>query len=80
MSGFAQDYENFFPGHAESVMTYYTGAELTIYDTLAKGFGVCDHWFAAHPGPTWPNRWITTTGPSWRTPRTAILASASCRR
>jgi phospholipase C len=62
MSGFAQDYEKLFPGEAEMVMTYYTGAELPTYDKLASSFLVCDHWFAAHPGPTWPNRWTTMSG------------------
>jgi phospholipase C len=71
MSGFAQDYENSWPGNGEMVMTYYTGAELKTYDLLASQYGVCDHWFAAHPGPTWPNRWTMYTGstPELENPR-----------
>ncbi len=62
MSGFAQDYENSYTGNGEMVMTYYTGNELKTYDQLASSFCVCDQWFAAHPGPTWPNRWTTMSG------------------
>jgi len=62
MSRFAQDYENRFPGKAETVMTFYTDKELTTYYKLATDFKICDHWFASHPGPTWPNRWCTFSG------------------
>jgi phospholipase C len=62
MSGFAQDFDNGHPGFGEYVMTYYTGEELTCYDRLAREHTVCDHWFAAFPGGTWPNRWSTLSG------------------
>lgn len=62
MSGFAQDYENRFPGKAENAMTFYTDKELKTYYPLAADYKVCDHWFASHPGPTWPNRWCTFGG------------------
>ena len=62
MSGFAQDYETGFPGEGNRVLTYYTGDDLYAYDPLASSYGICDHWFSAHPGPTWPNRWITMSG------------------
>ena len=62
MSGFAQNYEDRFSGKAETVMTFYTNEELTTYYELAASYKVCDHWFAAHPGPTWPNRWCTFGG------------------
>ena len=64
MSGFAQDYENRYPddGIGQWVMTYYTEAELPTYYQLADRFTVCDHWFASHPGDTWPNRWTTLSG------------------
>jgi phospholipase C len=29
---------------------------------LAKAFLICQRWFAAHPGPTFPNRFYTLTG------------------
>ena len=62
MSGFAQDYENGHPGLGPYVMTYYTEEEVAVYDRLAREHGVCDHWHAAFPGGTWPNRWITLSG------------------
>ena len=62
MSGTAQDVEERSSGAADLVMTYYTEAELIAYYKLAERFAVCDHWFAAHPGGTWPNRWATLTG------------------
>jgi phospholipase C len=65
MSGFAQDYENEHIGFGEYVMTYYTEKEVAVYDRLAREHAVCDHWFAAFPGGTWPNRWSTLAG---RTP------------
>jgi len=46
----------------ELAMCYYTDAELDAYYTLAANFCVAQRWFAAHPGPTWPNRWCTVQG------------------
>jgi phospholipase C len=44
------------------VMGHYNGTLLPVYDQLAKQFATCDRWHAAHPGPTWPNRFITISG------------------
>jgi len=46
----------------DAVMSYYTAAQLPTYDYLAQNFGICDRWFSAHPGHTWPNRFISLTG------------------
>jgi phospholipase C len=62
MDGFVRDYATRLESIPEAVMAYYTQAELPSYYSLAANFCVADHWFAAHPGPTWPNRWITLTG------------------
>jgi|GEM_PF-6871526 len=43
-------------------MIYYTKDELPVYYHLAENFKVLDHWFAAHPGGTYPNRIATYTG------------------
>jgi phospholipase C len=64
MDGFAQCYLERSPAPGQ-VLSYYTRNELPVYYALADVSCVCDHWFAAHPGPTWPNRWCTLTG---RTP------------
>ena len=50
------------PAQLSQVMGYYTGEQLPTYDLLAREFAVCDHWFCSHPGPTWPNRFVTLTG------------------
>lgn len=44
------------------VMSYYEADQLKTYKFLAENFKVLDQWFAAHPGPTWPNRIATVTG------------------
>ena len=44
------------------VMGHYDGKLLPVYDQLAAQFALCDRWHAAHPGPTWPNRFITVSG------------------
>jgi len=44
------------------VMMQYQEEQLPTYYALADDFKVCDRWFAAHPGPTWPNRYATVTG------------------
>lgn len=44
------------------VMDYYDGDQLEVYSQLANEFAICDNWYCAHPGPTWPNRFITLTG------------------
>ena len=62
MSGFAQDFEDRHPGFAELVMTFYNGDDLRVYDQLAANYSVCDHWYCAHAGPTFPNRFVTLTG------------------
>ena len=44
------------------VMGYYNAAQVPVYDVLAREFLICQRWFAAHPGPTFPNRIYTLTG------------------
>lgn len=44
------------------VMTYYQKEQLPVYYSFARNYKVLDHWFAAHPGATWPNRIATHTG------------------
>jgi phospholipase C len=44
------------------IMGYYTGEQLPVYDAVAREFLVCQRWFAAHPGPTFCNRFYTLTG------------------
>ena len=44
------------------VMMQYQESQLPTYYKLAADFMVCARWFAAHPGPTWPNRYAMVTG------------------
>jgi len=65
MGGFAATFaakyeaEGVSPGR---VMGYHTAAHVPVYDALAREFLVCQRWFAAHPGPTFCNRFYTLTG------------------
>lgn len=60
MSGFAQDV---LPrGEPQTPLTYYTREHIPNYYTLADQYLVCDQWFSAHLGGTYPNRWATLGG------------------
>lgn len=65
MGGFVANFAERFekkdvnPG---KVMGYYGKESVPVYDYLATQFAICDHWFCAHPGPTWCNRFITVSG------------------
>ncbi|UJR85562.1 alkaline phosphatase family protein [Sandaracinus amylolyticus] len=65
MGGFVADFAHRYESRGAdlgSVMGYHTGAQLPVYSLLAEEFAVCNRWFSAHPGPTWPNRFYTVTG------------------
>ena len=47
---------------ANDIMGYHLPASVPIYSFLASNALICDRWYAAHPGDTWPNRFITLTG------------------
>jgi hypothetical protein len=61
VADFAKHYESagVDPGR---VMGYHPASHVPVYDALAREFLICQHWFAAHPGPTFPNRFYTLTG------------------
>jgi phospholipase C len=60
MDGFTNDLVD--RGDPQLAMTYYTHEEVPAFDQIAADQCVCDSWFCAHPGPTWPNRFATMTG------------------
>ena len=61
MLGFARDlYRR--SDSPQQAMTVYSEADLPTYYKLADEFCTCERWFAAHPGPTWPNRFATLMG------------------
>ena len=65
MDGFVADFANHYEATGADpgkIMGYYNATALPVYDALAREFLVCDRWFAAHPGPTFCNRFYTLTG------------------
>lgn len=46
----------------DDVLGYYDGAQLPMYEFLARNYGYCDRFFSSHPGPTLPNRMYSLTG------------------
>jgi phospholipase C len=66
MSGFAKNYalqpEKDGFHDPQSVMHYYTEAQIPVMHQLAKTFAVSDQWFASAPCQTWPNRFFVHTG------------------
>lgn len=61
MAGFARDLYH-KSDSPQLAMTVYGAAELPVHYKLADDFVTCDRWFAAHPGPTFPNRFATIMG------------------
>lgn len=39
-------------------------ANLPVLTALCREFTVCDRWFSAMPGPTWPNRFFAAASSS----------------
>jgi phospholipase C len=63
MSGFLASFVGRFPTvDPKLAMAFHTAKHVPAYDQLAKEYLICDRWFAAHPGPTQPNRYCTLTG------------------
>jgi phospholipase C len=59
MSGFVADFVSKVPdAPPETPMQCFNPRDLPVMNRLAKEFVICDHWFAALPGPTWPNRFF----------------------
>lgn len=63
MDGFAQSYAG-LRGNAmgPNIMGYHTADTIPVYDALARDFAIGQRWFAAHPGPTFCNRFYELTG------------------
>jgi phospholipase C len=63
MDGFVKSYaEETGAGNGSRIMGYHTGTNVPVYDALARDFAICHRWFAAHPGPTFCNRFYELTG------------------
>lgn len=66
MGGFVNNYMrqplSALVGAANSVMHYFTPAQVPVLSGLASAFGVCDRWHASAPCQTWPNRFFAHCG------------------
>src|ERR1700678_639506 len=71
MDGFVTDYISFFtaemgrqPTYDEfaQIMTGYTPEQVPVISSIARGFGVFDHWFSEVPSQTMTNRSFWTAG------------------
>ena len=61
-SGFASRFAADFPAdvaaNGYATMMAFTPDQVPVLTQLAREFAVCDRWFSALPGPTWPNRFF----------------------
>ncbi|MGZ4724083.1 MAG: alkaline phosphatase family protein [Ilumatobacteraceae bacterium] len=60
-----------------AVMACFTPDQVPVISTLARTFAMCDQWYSALPGPTWPNRFFlhaATSGGLDRSPSSAETA------
>ncbi len=66
MSGFVASYMTRQPPPPDPslVMGHQTAASVPMFDFFARNFAVCDHWFAALPTGTQPNRLMAMGGGS----------------
>lgn len=67
MGGFVKSYAELtqpVPAELDRVMGYYDADALPVFDFFARNFVVCDHWFAALPAGTQPNRLMAMAGES----------------
>jgi hypothetical protein len=63
MDGFVQSYaDEHGRAVAHRIMGYHTAVNVPVFDALARDFAICHRWFAAHPGPTFCNRFYELTG------------------
>jgi phospholipase C len=64
-SDLARNYKDTLPGTVPSeIMGAYSAEALPIMSTLARGYAVCDRWFASVPTQTIPNRAFAAAGTS----------------
>lgn len=77
MDGFVASYMSRRPppGDPSTVMGHYTADAVPIYDFFARNFTVCDHWFAALPTGTQPNRLMAMSGTSSILDNAAVFLS-----
>lgn len=60
MSGFTTNYIK-RGGNAADIMHGFSPEQVPAISALARSYAVCDHWYAATPCQTWPNRFFVHT-------------------
>jgi phospholipase C len=58
-------------------MTYYTAQDIPLMYWAAQNFAIGDHYFAALPGPTWPNRMYLYAATSFGTTTNVVPSTLS---
>ena len=89
LGGFVDNYANQVPSETDAgvraaaladlgaVMACLTADQVPAISALAREFALCDRWFSALPGPTWPNRFFlhaATSGGLDKSPGTFEVA------
>ena len=64
MNGFLVSYERVAKEKPEQIMQCYTPEQLPVLSQLARGFAICDAWYASCPCQTFPNRSFVHAGTS----------------
>jgi len=63
MDGFVKSYgDEHGSAEAGNIMGYQKQANIPVYDALVRDFSISHRWFAAHPGPTFCNRFYELSG------------------
>lgn len=65
LSGFAANYASAAgkeAGNPVDIMHCFLPGQVPALSALARSYAVCDHWYAAAPCQTWPNRFFVHTG------------------
>ncbi|TDR81939.1 alkaline phosphatase family protein [Paludibacterium purpuratum] len=61
MHGFVHNYAKQAGSSPRDIMHCFQPEQVPVLSALARGFAVCDRWFAAAPCQTWPNRFFVHT-------------------
>ncbi len=56
--------QGFVASNGPRVMQAFAPGRLPALTALAREYAVCDHWYSALPGPTWPNRFFAMAATS----------------
>lgn len=72
MGGFVDYQKDAADKHYCNVMSGFPPERVPVATALAQEYAIMDRFFAAHPGPTWPNRMFTLSGTSAGNTETSV--------